>query len=214
MVRSSALSTIPEVSSQREAASHNLNNLNNNLASSTAQASSSSSNANNFVNKTTATSTVINQPPDLIVHSGNWQEHSFDSSIVTEGHYDASFESEVMAPVGPRTTSCMTATTTAPTASSASVLPPPVTSGNSTARPRPPPLAHSAKKSVFSVSGLPNGTAEAKKPSSLMLWKKVQHMVVVGGTFVSSGGNNTAESDAATAGDVTNQIKTQQASTQ
>ena len=31
---------------------------------------------------------VTSQPPDLIVHStnaGNWQEHSFDSSIVTEG---------------------------------------------------------------------------------------------------------------------------------
>ena len=46
---------------------------------------------------------VTSQPPDLIVHStnaGNWQEHSFDSSIVTEGHYDASFESEVLN-VGP-----------------------------------------------------------------------------------------------------------------
>ena len=46
---------------------------------------------------------MTSQPPDLIVHStnaGNWQEHSFDSSIVTEGHYDASFESEVLN-VGP-----------------------------------------------------------------------------------------------------------------
>ena len=38
---------------------------------------------------------MVTQPPDLLVHSGNWQEHSFDSSVVTEGHYDASFESEV-----------------------------------------------------------------------------------------------------------------------
>ena len=54
-------------------------------------------------------------PPDILVHStsstvvpsssvanmqpistsNNWQEQSFDSSIVTESHYDASFESEI-----------------------------------------------------------------------------------------------------------------------
>merc|ERR1719510_851982 len=85
------------------------------------------------------------QPPDLIVHSttGNWQEHSFDSSIVTEGHYDASFESEVMGPI-PNTTA--TATTAAVTVTQ--------DSSGKQSRPRPPPLAHSAKKSVFSVSGL------------------------------------------------------------
>ena len=81
-IRSSALSTIPEVSSQREGS---LNNLNNN-------------------------SIKTSQPPDLIVHSGNWQEHSFDSSVVTEGHYDASFESEVL-PTGPQTTSTNPTTT-------------------------------------------------------------------------------------------------------
>ena len=56
-----------------------------------------------------------NYPPDILVHStsstvvpstsvsnmqpistsNNWQEQSFDSSIVTESHYDASFESEI-----------------------------------------------------------------------------------------------------------------------
>ena len=53
-------------------------------------------------------------PPDILVHStstaprpvtstihgiptsaNNWQEQSFDSSIVTDSHYDASFESEI-----------------------------------------------------------------------------------------------------------------------
>ena len=91
--RSSALSTIPEVSSQREGS---LNNLNNNIKTS--------------------------QPPDLIVHSGsNWQEHSFDSSVVTEGHYDASFESEVL-PTGPQTTSANVTTGIDPLSQSSKLM--------------------------------------------------------------------------------------------
>lgn len=157
-VRNSVLSTIPEVSSQRE---QGTNNMNNNHKS---------------------------QPPDLIVHSttaSNWQEHSFDSSVVTEGHYDASFESEGLPAEQP----------VAVTSSGPMLVP----------RSRPPPLAHSAKRSVFSVSSVPSVsdvptvTSSAAptavtssvsneipltKPSSLMLWKKVQHYVVVGGAFV------------------------------
>ncbi len=36
---------------------------------------------------------IYEQPPEF--QEILLQEHSFDSSIVTEGHYDASFESEV-----------------------------------------------------------------------------------------------------------------------
>ncbi len=199
VVRNSALSTIPEVSSQREGTLNNMNNMNNNHKS---------------------------QPPDLIVHSttaSNWQEHSFDSSIVTEGHYDASFESEVL-PVGPVSPRLDQAATTS---ASSSMMPATAASSaaatfTSSQRPRPPPFAHSAKKSVFSVSGgLQSSISEANamphagpgppvtsaglssvakvettKPSGLMLWKKVQHYVVVGGAFVSS---------AATANDGTNE---------
>ena len=58
--------------------------------------------------------TLNSYPPDILVHStssgvgpsscvsstvpistNNWQEQSFDSSIVTDSHYDASFESEI-----------------------------------------------------------------------------------------------------------------------
>ena len=58
--------------------------------------------------------TMNNYPPDILVHStaasvgpstsvssalpistNPWQEQSFESSIVTESHYDASFESEI-----------------------------------------------------------------------------------------------------------------------
>ena len=125
--------------------------------------------------------------------------------IVTEGHYDASFESEVL-PVGPRadgkrspssqqsqqltgrrspssqqvsqqqSVSAMTSIDSNTAVSSVSGLPgglppgsvalPPNTSINSQSgnnltysasmknKPRAPPLAHSAKKSVFSLSGL------------------------------------------------------------
>ena len=69
-------------------------------------------------------------------------------------------------------------------------------------RPRPPPLAHSAKKSVFSVSNL-SSVNEEPKPSGMMLWKKVQTYVAVGGAFVSSaaannGTNEQHQSNAAT----------------
>ena len=65
-------------------------------------------------------------------------------------------------------------------------------SGNSneSSRPRPPPLAHSAKKSVFSVSGNLSSVNEEPKPSGMMLWKKVQTYVAVGGAFVSSAATN------------------------
>ena len=76
------LSTIPEVSTQRE--------LNNNQ------------NQNNIQNTTTATNQLkpttqyqpVSQPPDLLVHSGNWQEHSFDSSVVTEGKKQSPYPKE------------------------------------------------------------------------------------------------------------------------
>ena len=63
------LSTIPEVSTQRE--------LNNNQ----------NQNIQNTANqlKPATQYQPVSQPPDLLVHSGNWQEHSFDSSVVTEG---------------------------------------------------------------------------------------------------------------------------------
>ena len=161
------MSTIPEVSSQREGSI----NLNNNKS----------------------------QPPDLIVHSttaGNWQEHSFDSSIVTEGHYDASFESECLPnEIAPVSTQQQSAVVSAVASTAA-------------ARSRPPPLAHSAKKSVFSGSSLPSvsetvqttcsstvSTCNTSKPSSLMLWKKVQHYVVVGGAFVSSAAANNSTNE-------------------
>jgi len=61
---------------------------------------------------------------------------------------------------------------------------------NESSRPRPPPLAHSAKKSVFSVSGNLSSVNEEPKPSGMMLWKKVQTYVAVGGAFVSSAATN------------------------
>ena len=74
--------------------------------------------------------------------------------------------------------------------------------GLESSRPRPPPLAHSAKKSVFSVSNL-SSVNEEPKPSGMMLWKKVQTYVAVGGAFVSSaaannGTNEQHQSNAAT----------------
>ena len=78
ILQSKKLSTIHEVSSQREGS---LNNMNNNLNNQTnimgGPPTSSGGGSNNRP-------IVTSQPPDLIVHStnaGNWQEHSFDSSI-------------------------------------------------------------------------------------------------------------------------------------
>ena len=159
--------------------------------------------------------------------SGNWQEHSFDSSIVTEGHYDASFESEIL-PTGPTTTIDQGGMPpTGPTTTTSAIT---TMGGNGGVRQRPPPLAHSAKKSVFSVSGgltsvdgdtqggprvpttntlmgpprvpTTHTSPNKGKPSGLMLWKRVQNYVVVGGAFVSS----------ATAGNGSNeQLQTTQA---
>ena len=173
------------------------------------------------------TQPMVTQPPDLLVHSGNWQEHSFDSSVVTEGHYDASFESEVppmglsmdkenngttIIGGGPTTTSGNSMGNSLAVSTSAMVTSAPVAllAGKQPLIPktRPPKIAQTAKKSVFSVSGLADrrlsacpetGTATgdasiggrprsssvaAAKPNSLMLWKKVQHLVVVGGAVV------------------------------
>lgn len=137
-------------------------------------------------------------PPDLLAHS-NYQEHSFDSSVVTEGHYDASFESEVPpvnesviresqaskieASVG-ISSSSQCQTTTTPARSSQN----PPTYGQTTqsiTKSKPT----SGQKSW--IEGWPgssaNGTSShGNKNSGLMLWKKVQHYVVVGGAFVNA----------------------------
>ena len=156
---------------------------------------------------------MVTQPPDLLVHSGNWQEHSFDSSVVTEGHYDASFESEVP-PMGlsmekadnSNGTHNYISTTTVhnnvTTAAAPCVNTPAMTTIPNNHhkqmilqnKARPPKIAQTAKKSVFSVSGLTSSEAMVTttgpssvtntKPNSLMLWKKVQSYVVVGGALV------------------------------
>ena len=120
-----------------------------------------------------------------MTNAGNWQEHSFDSSIVTEGHYDASFESEVL-PIGPvhhsnhqqsvamqssMTSVDLSAVTAAPSTSMVSSGGPNnlTHSASMKNRPRPPPLAHSAKKSVFSLSGLSDQNTVVAASSGLGL---------------------------------------------
>jgi hypothetical protein len=137
-------------------------------------------------------------PPDLLAHS-NFQEHSFDSSIVTEGHYDASFESEVP-PVNEsvRNESLTTKTDVTPisnqsitTTSQSHISQSMVTSGTTTQsanRPRP-----TAEQRSW-IGGWPGSSASGSTASAnplgnnsgLMLWKKVQHYVVVGGAFVNA----------------------------
>ena len=239
-------------------------------------------------------------PPDILVHStssaagplttassivpissNHWQEQSFDSSIVTEGHYDASFESEIppmglsldrsigqngasnseLLPINqssrasvlssapnirntvPLTTSQRQQTNvfqqhkgggmsqtsitrsdnnesgkanskegglfgmvgfansgteknlqnpTIPTGKqnvggnkiSTSIVPTPnVSSSNHTER---------MSKNASTSGGIAVSSANNVAPNSLMLWKKVQHYVVVGGAFVSAGQASTS----------------------
>ena len=154
-------------------------------------------------NKPVITSSGGGYPPDLLVHS-NWQEHSFDSSVVTEGHYDASFESEVP-PMGASIDEPPVTSQQQPVTSTAA------TSSSTISKARAPPIAQTSKKSVFSLSagnnpppggpgpgttsastgpsGAPNTQGGPGGASGLMLWKKVQHYVVVGGAFVQGAAN-------------------------
>ena len=150
-----------------------------------------------------------NYPPDLLVHSttagsmpplpgNNWQD-SFDSSIVTESHYDASFESEVP-PMGVSMDGIQPETTTSATAVPTSQRHQPkhlFKRSNNQQKPQLNKVAmqnNAAKLAPVSCGGGVIGSAPSHSnkqqqqpvPNSLMLWKKVQHYVVVGGSFVSA----------------------------
>ena len=240
---------------------------------------------------TSQTNEVINSyPPDILVHStsagvgplaselrtsvssmvpistNNYQEQSFDSSIVTESHYDASFESEIppmglsidrgFGQNGANTSETMPTNQARSSQSSVSNMTPLTTSqrqqknvfqqrkgGGSTQNSlltndnNDTGKATNKNIGLFGISGFGNSAQEKNSqntgmqslhqsvsgnkvstsvvpvsnsipannattstdgglrvtsadnvaPNSLMLWKKVQHYVVVGGAFVQAG---------------------------
>ena len=144
-------------------------------------------------------------PPDLLVHSttapstGWQQQESFESSIVTESHYDASFESEIppmRAGGGGGSMERADSTTSSgppplPTSqrnkhhllkrpSNQSVSLNKVACQNSAAKGQ----QTTGQSTLTTMTGPDSGQNGMQKTASgLMLWKKVQHYVVVGGAF-------------------------------
>ena len=145
-------------------------------------------------------------PPDLLVHSttapstGWQQQESFESSIVTESHYDASFESEIppMRAGGGGSIDRADSTTSSgppplPTSqrnkqhllkrpSNQSVSLNKVACQNSAAKGQ----QTTSQQTMTTTTGPDSASSQngmQKGASGLMLWKKVQHYVVVGGAF-------------------------------
>lgn len=146
-------------------------------------------------------------PPDLLVHSTTapstgWQQESFDSSIVTESHYDASFESEI--PPMRASMERADSTTSAggmplPTSqrkhhllnkrpSNQSVSLNKVACQNSAAKGQHQTMQAEQHGPTVQPTTDPNSRQNGlqKTASGLMLWKKVQHYVVVGGAFANT----------------------------
>ena len=144
-----------------------------------------------------------NYPPDLLVHSShpstqplpNWQE-SFESSIVTDSHYDASFESEIpfLGVQMEKGQEGVLPAASLPNSQRKHLFqrpPPNQVSKNKVASQNNVKTAgfHLQSERPSNVNGVKNqgqGQQQSMMPNSLMLWKKVQHYVVVGGAFVSA----------------------------